>query len=182
MARTGQARYNAASPRSRQRVDRAQVVVARLVHARLGLRELVRARVGDPRGLRVRACGDTDLTLTVLGQTATVTGLAAPTDREPASLVWFDVGELFVDAPIELALTATRGAFGWIADPDPIVRLAVSTTPAAERVAVGGAPIDLTGDETVLIGLALAGTDRWDVETDQFCTVSMANAVMEFAP
>ncbi|HEY3485277.1 MAG TPA: hypothetical protein VGK49_07825 [Ilumatobacteraceae bacterium] len=131
--------------------------------------------IGWPRGT-------TDLTVEVLGVSATVAGLAPPVDRDPPLHVWFDVGEVAVDRPVEIKLTATRGAFGWIADPEPLVRLAIATGPVGERVTVGGHAIDLTGDETAVSGIALAGTDRWAVATDQFCTVSISNAVMEFPP
>jgi hypothetical protein len=157
------------------------------------VRDLAVVRVLAPEALRdqqltrVGVVGwplaDCDLSMTVLGRTVSMTGLPAPTARREATLVWFDLGDpLLVDAPIELSLTATRGAFGWIADPDPLVRVAVAVSPAGEQVTVGGCLVDLTGDETVVTGAELAGTDGWDVATDQFCTVSLANAVMEFEP
>lgn len=133
------------------------------------------AVIGWPRG-------DTDLTLSVLGTTATASGLAGPARRAAPSTIWFDVGELAVDGPVELALIVTRGSFGWVADPEPLVRLAVATTPNGERVSVGGVRVDLAGAETLIRGASLSGTDRWTVATDQFCTVTLSNLVMEFAP
>lgn len=125
----------------------------------------------------------TDLSLTVLGRTVGVSGLAGPTRRAEPSVVWFEFDEpLLVDAPVAVALTATRGAFGWVADPEPAIRLAVRVAPSGERVTVGAHAIDLTGDETVVEGAVLTGTDGWDVATDQFCTVSLANTTMEFSP
>ncbi|CAN5528536.1 hypothetical protein BH24ACT5_BH24ACT5_21330 [soil metagenome] len=125
----------------------------------------------------------TDLSLTVLGHTVGVSGLAGPSHRADPSVVWFEFVEpVFVGASVSIAVTATRGAFGWVAHPDPMVRIAVAVTPAGERVTVGGQVIDLTGDETVVNGATLTGTDGWDIATDQFCTVSLANAVMEFSP
>jgi hypothetical protein len=124
-----------------------------------------------------------DLALRVLGRTATVSDLAAPAGRSYPTVVWFVFAEaVLVDAPVELALSATRGAFRWIADPDPLIRLAVVADPDGEPVAVGGHTVTLTGDETAVIGAVLDGSGHWTVATDQFCTVSIANAVMEFAP
>ncbi|WP_141820110.1 hypothetical protein [Humibacillus xanthopallidus] len=131
--------------------------------------------IGWPRG-------STDLTLELLGVSASVEGLAPPVDRDPPLQVWFDLGEVAVSAPVEIRLFATRGGFHWIADPQPLMRLAIASGPEGERVSVGGRTIDLTGAETVSTAVALAGTDRWAVTTDQFCTVSIANAVMEFEP
>ncbi|MET0662487.1 MAG: hypothetical protein ABWZ42_05080 [Ilumatobacteraceae bacterium] len=126
---------------------------------------------------------ETDLTLQVLGKSAAAAVLVAPTDRQAPSLVWFDFEDPpFVDGPAEFELTATRGAFGWIADPEPLLRVAVAATPSGEHVVVGGHTVGLTGDETVETGVVLSGTDGWTVVSDQFCTVSIANAVMEFAP
>lgn len=125
----------------------------------------------------------TDLSLSVLGRTATVSGLDGPSGRAQPSVVWFDLDEpVLVDAPATVALRATRGAFGWVSAPHPLIRVAVTATPAGERVTVGGRVVHLTADETVVEQATLAGTDGWDVTTDQFCTVSLANAVMEFAP
>lgn len=125
----------------------------------------------------------TDLSLTVLGHTSTVSDLAGPTQRAAPDVVWFEFAEpVLVDAPVSIALTATRGAFAWIADPQPLVRIAIAAAPNGERVTVGGHVVVLTGDETLVTGAALAGTDGWDVATDQFCTVALSNAIMEFAP
>lgn len=130
--------------------------------------------VGWPREL-------TDLTVEVLGARATVEGLAPARGRTAPVLVWFDVGTLEVSAPVELRLTATRGAFDWVASPEPLVRIGVACTPERERVTVGGRAIDLTGARTT-VATDLAGTDRFDVTTDQFCTVTLTDAVMRFAP
>lgn len=127
--------------------------------------------------------GATDLTLSVLGASASVAGLLPAASRADPSVVWFALGEpVDVDRPVEVALTATRGAFSWIADPDPLVQLAILTAPEGERVTVGGLLVELTGLETVVAGMELTGTDGWPVATDQFCTVSLANVVLEFAP
>ncbi len=143
------------------------------------LRDLRIARVG----VIGWALAETDLTLDVLGVTSSVAGIAAPSDRQSPSLVWFEFDDpVLVDGPLAFGLTATRGAFGWIADPEPLVRVAVAVSASGERVVVGGHTIELTGPETVAGGVTLAGTDGWPVVTDQFCTVSIANAVMEFAP
>lgn len=125
---------------------------------------------------------ETDLTLSVLDASASVTGLTAATARTRPEVVWFDVGELLVDRPVELALTATRGAFLWVAAPEPLAKVAVGAEAAGERVRVGGVGIDLTGPETVVHAAPVVGTDRWPVATDQFCTVTLSNLVMEFAP
>lgn len=126
---------------------------------------------------------NTDLSLTVLDATATVVGLGGSRDRDPATLVWFEFDEpLAVDRSVSVTLVATRGAFDWIADPDPLLRIVVTATPSGERVVVAGRTIWLTGEETVEMRTALSGTDEWSVDTDQFCTVAISNAVMEFAP
>lgn len=129
------------------------------------------------------AQGETDLSLTVLGSTTSVESLSAPTDRTAPATVWFEFEPpLDVEEPLDIALTATRGGFAWIADPEPLVQLAVITTPTGEKVAVGGTEVELTDSETVASGVMLAGTDHWTVATDQFCTVTVSNAVMEFLP
>lgn len=123
-----------------------------------------------------------DLSLRVLGHTATVTDIPAPAGRSEPSVIWFELPDpILVDAPMELALTATRGAFGWIAAPDPLARLAVAAEPGGKAVAVGGHTVTLTGPETTVAGAVLDGTGHWSVATDQFCAISIANAVMEFA-
>jgi hypothetical protein len=144
---------------------------------------------GALQGLRLRrvgvvgwARGTTDLTLEVLGTSASARDLAPPPAREAPAVVWFDLPELAVDRPVELRLTATRGAFGWVAAPQPLVRLAVAAPPEGQHVTVGGLDLALTGPETVATGVALLGTDGWAVTTDQLCTVSVARAVMEFPP
>ncbi|MGH9138926.1 MAG: hypothetical protein ACRD0G_18090 [Acidimicrobiales bacterium] len=158
-------------------VVRDVAVVRRLPPQALAGEQL--ARVGVV-GWPLAGC---DLSLSVLGQTAAVTDAAAPAGRRDPSVVWFVFPDpILVNAPVELALTATRGAFGWIADPDPLVRLAVAAQPAGRGVTVGGNTVSLTGAETTVAGAILDGSGSWGVVTDQFCTVSVANAVMEFAP
>lgn len=157
------------------------------------VRDVAVVRALPPGALRghhlTRVCvigwpvAETDLTLEVLGTTATVQGLAAPVDRAPPSQVWFDLGApLLVDGPVELRLTATRGAFGWVAAPEPLVRVAIAARPRGEKVTVGGHTVALTGVETVETGVALSGPHGWAVASDQLCTVSISNGVMEFAP
>jgi hypothetical protein len=144
---------------------------------------------GALRGLTIRrigvvgwARGTTDLTLEVLGTPTTVRDLTPPVGPQPPAVVWFHLPGLPVDGPVELRLTATRGAFGWVAALEPLVRIAVATAPEGQRVTVGGLVLTLAGEETVATGAALLGTDGWTVSTDQFCTVSLARAVMEFPP
>lgn len=137
--------------------------------------------------LRVGVVGlpltDCDLSLAVLGTTAAVSGLAAAVGRTAPTVVWFEFASaLIVEAPIELALTATRGTFGWVADPQPLVRLAVAADPVGRLVTVGGGDLTLTGAETTAAATVLSGTDAWTVVTDQFCTVSLANTLLEFGP
>ena len=132
--------------------------------------------VGWPRS-------DCELSLRVLGRTATVTDIAAAVGRSAPTVTWFVFPEpIVVDAPVELALTATRGSFAWVADPEPLLRLAVSADAAGAQVAVGAHTVTLTGAETTVTGATLDGSGSWIVATDQFCTVSIANALMEFAP
>jgi hypothetical protein len=126
---------------------------------------------------------ETDLTLSLLGQSASVSGLTPTRERSAAAQVWFDFpSPLRVDNAVELALTATRGAFGWVSDPEPLVQIAVAAAPEGKHVRVAGRDLTLTGAETLVSGVALSGHRDFAVETDQFCSVSIANAVMEFAP
>lgn len=140
---------------------------------------------------------DADLTVEVLGRTAGVIGLVAVTRRSPPDVVWLAFDEpVDVDGPVQVSVTATRGAFGWIADPEPLLRIAVVAAPDGQVVRVGGQAVRLFGEETVAADRSLTGAgvlapdgapagteiDGWAVDTDQFCTVALSAVVMEFAP
>ncbi len=130
-------------------------------------------------GRALTAC---DLTLEVLGRTATRQDLPAAAGPARPQVVWFDLGaDVTVDRPVRVGLTATRGAFGWVAAPDPLVRLAVATAPAGRTVQVGDVAVALTGPETT-VAATLRGAPPWRVATDQFCDVALADTVLEFAP
>ena len=150
-------------------------------------RRVAAATLADARLVRVGVVGwpsaGTDLSLVVLGRTVTATGLVGPVGRSTPQVVWFDLGDaVAVDRPLEVTLRATRGTFAWLAAPEPAVRLAVEAPAAGAHVTVGGLTVTLTGPETHVPGVSLAGTDGWDVTTDQLVTVALSSAVMEFAP
>ena len=129
-----------------------------------------------------RPLTECDLTLEVLGRNASRAALPPATGPAPAQVVWFDLGEdVTVDGPVRVALTATRGAFGWVAAPDPLVRFAVATAAAGQTVQVGDLSVSLSAPETV-VAAELHGAPPWRVATDQFCTVALAETVLEFAP
>lgn len=155
-------------------------VTRRIPAATLAGERLVRvAVVGWPHG-------ETDLALTVAGATLTATALPGVDGRGAPHVVWFTLpAPAAVDGPVDVALRATRGTFHWYepaAGSGPAVRVAVASSPVGTRVVVGGVRIDLTGPTTTVSGALLAGTDGWTVETDQLCAVTLADAVMEFAP
>ncbi|UJP39272.1 hypothetical protein [Cellulomonas palmilytica] len=156
---------------------RDEPVTRRVAAATLAAERLVRVGVvGWPSA-------GTDLSLAVLGRTLTATGLVGPAGRSAPQVVWFDLGgPVAVDGPLEVTLRATRGTFGWLAAPEPALRLAVEAPAAGAHVTVGGLTLTLTGPETHVPGASLAGTDGWDVSTDQLVTVALSSAVMEFAP
>lgn len=127
--------------------------------------------------------GPTDLAVTVLGATAQVGDLRPVPGRCPPSMVWFAFERpVPVSAPVVVSLRAVRGAFAWVADPEPLVQLAVTVRPEGERVTVGSASIVLSGEETVAGGTSIGGPGGWDVDTDQFCTVTLSNLILEFDP
>ncbi|CAM5780276.1 hypothetical protein [Cellulomonas persica] len=155
-------------------------VTRRIPAATLAGEHLVRvAVVGWPHG-------ETDLALGVAGASLTASALPGADGRGAPSVVWFTLPTpAAVDGPVDVTLRATRGAFRWFEPADgsgPALRLAVASSPVGTRVVVGGVGLDLTGETTTTTGVLLAGTDGWAVETDQLCTVALANAVMEFAP
>ncbi|GEK21069.1 hypothetical protein [Cellulomonas xylanilytica] len=152
-------------------------VVRRIAAATLAGERVARvAVVGWPHG-------ETDLALVVAGRSLTRTALPAADGRTPARVVWFDLGEpAAVEGPLELSLRATRGAFRWLAAPEPACRIAVATAPEGTHVTVGGTTVALTGAETHVPAAVLDGVDGWVVATDQLCAVALSGAVMEFAP
>ncbi len=155
-------------------------VTRRIAAATLAGEQLVRvAVVGWPHG-------ETDLALGVAGANLTAPALPGADGRGAPAVVWFALpAPVAVDGPVEVTLRATRGTFRWFDPPGgsgPAVRVAVASSPVGTAVVVGGVRVDLTGPTTTLTGLSLAGTDGWDVATDQLCTVALSNAVMEFAP
>lgn len=163
----------------------AGVLAGPVVRDTAVLRELPPAALAGLALRRVAVVGrpftECDLTLDVLGRTATRTALPAATGPARPRVVWFDLGEdVEVDRPVRVSLTATRGTFGWVAAPDPLVRFAVVTAPEGHTVRVGERPVPLTGRETTLA--VELGAPPWRVATDQFCTVSLAETVLEFAP
>jgi len=130
-------------------------------------------------GLPLTAC---DLTLRVLDRTATRQALPAATGPARPRAVWFDLGaDVPVTGPVRIALTATRGVFGWVARPEPLIRLAVATAPEGTTIRLADLTLPLTGRETTVTG-EVHGAPPWRVATDQFCTVTLAETVLEFAP
>lgn len=127
---------------------------------------------------------EADLTLTVNDVTAQAhVGLAVDDSTGPPSVLWFELDEAVVPGgPVTVALTATRGAFRWIADPEPLVRIAIATEATGEFVMVGDVRVDLTDTETFVAQQQLGPGDSWVVASDQFCDVSLKNLTLEFAP
>ncbi len=137
--------------------------------------------------------GSTDLAVSIGGSTSSLQGLEAPEARSSPMVAWIELDEPIPgDRVTEVSLTATRGAFAWVANPSPLVQVAVASEPAGKSVSVAGLGVTLTGKETHLGGLTLGGPVShagvpghgggrgWLVQTNQFCDVRLSDVTLEF--
>jgi hypothetical protein len=151
-------------------------------------------------GLVGRPVGETDLSVRlvrVVGGAAgeplgapgvlTVAPSAAP---GPASspVVWVELPDpVDVVAPAGVTVTATRGAFRWVAAPDPLVLLAVvDADPGGRPVRIGPTIVAVSETKRTFTAFALAAgafaATPPVVSSELFCTVHLAHLTMRYQP
>jgi hypothetical protein len=171
------------------------------------VRDEPRSRVLPPQALRGervarvgligRAVGATDLTVQLvdatpgsasapLGEPAVVA--AAPAASELA-VTWAVLPEpVEIDRPTAVTVTATRGAFLWVADPEPRLLVTVVDPDPGERPILLGARTLLTLPEPELVvqraslpGAPFgAGGDLLVFASPLYCTVALTDVVLRY--
>jgi hypothetical protein len=105
------------------------------------IRRLPPAALDGSRPVRIglvgRAVEDAELTVTLVGpagQPVAPAGTVAVVRSPSIGTVWADLpSPTTVSVPIGVAVRATRGVFLWVADPDPLVRIAVADPQPGDR-------------------------------------------------
>lgn len=105
-----------------------------------------------------------------------VVAVDASTASDQFGVVWARFEPpILVDRPIGISATVTEGAFWWVADPEPLVRLAIVDPEP------GGRPVLLAGQTLLTLDTPTLAVDRAELPGAGFTGVSGDTAPLEFA-
>jgi hypothetical protein len=153
--------------------------------ARLG----VIGRAASPADLTVQLVDPTLATRPAIAPPAVVSLPPQPSSADVA-VVWVDLPDpVEIAGPVGVSVTATKGSFLWVADPEPRIRIAViDPDPGGRPILLAGRTLLTLDSSELIVGRAAlpapafgGGIDSLDLASALFCTLELTDLELRYA-